>query len=158
MGISDGLHVCGRAQGSNVRLIGFSQPKPVGQDGGFTCHAACGRHDACNGRYKFTGLPGEPGRVLYRWHCGESDRALGDRIARKGAANPAARHLLEEAKSIAVSSRKRPLVINSELEQALPGKAAQSSVAKIRRKIQADSAPPGLPGKEAAPSTASNSA
>ena len=104
-----------KAQGDNVRLIGFSQPRPVGQDGEFICYATCGRHDACKGRYKFARLPGEPGRVLYRWHCAEAAHTLGDRIARKGAEEPVARYILQEAKAKALASNKRPSEINAEL-------------------------------------------
>ena len=62
--------------------------------------------------------------------------ALGDRIARKGAENPAARHILEEAKAKAMNSRKTPLTINAELEEAQPGRAVQGCVAKARRLSQ----------------------
>jgi hypothetical protein len=128
-----------KANSQTVRVIDFSKPGLHGESPpAWVCYASCGRHDFCQGRYKFTRVPGEQGQVWYRPHSSESSHAAGDRVARKDAKNPVPRHVLEQAKQMAVDNNKRPVLINAELESPLPGRSLQSSVAKRRKKSLGD--------------------
>lgn len=124
---------CARAWGKHaqVTLVHFSQPRYASDGSGYT-YCICGAHDKCKARYKFCST----GKIWFKAHSSEAEHSSCPRIARASSQSPVPREALIKVKQLAMApgERKRPLEINMQLEEPLPGAVVQRAVSKARKR------------------------
>ena len=123
------------ASRDDVTLHGVSQARTSSSGGGQVCYAGCGREDKCRARFKFMST----GEVMFKPHSDEGAHAFGPKIARASSKDPVSKESVEQIKQLASTHRnKRPLQLNMELEQPLPGRVVQRAVSKKRKSLDGE--------------------
>ena len=117
-----------------VTLISLSKEQ-FDKKGGSYLYASCGLHDKCKAKFKFLQ---QSGHIFFQPHSGESDHASGPRVARASSSHPVPRASIQKVKALAEESHrsKRPLEINMQLEDPLPGQVVQRAVSKHSKSLR----------------------
>eukprot|EP00438_Fugacium_kawagutii_P001973 Skav210041 [mRNA] locus=scaffold706:218069:226046:+ [translate_table: standard] len=103
------------------------------------CYAGCQKHDKCLARWRFRIKEGERGSVAFRGHSAEEEHSATAAVCRSDASFPVQKAALERARELAVDadgSRKRPLEVQAELQESIPGPALQRALAKSQKKLE----------------------